>query len=570
MLSRLLLIVCLLLNLIDAAAQQRAEVSNESRIAAAQELEGIIKEAKNLNNQNAFVNISARAAMLISYSDPVRAEQMFLELWKFSNEQTGKDFDKLHAKVLLLKYMYSRNAKLARRLMSEAPAESQSSLPPMLRNDEQTLPGKVALALMDFDPTSAAGLLQQSLSRGVTPQTVAALSRLRERDFFLGDYVAANTLDAMTTQPTLASLPGLHLLGAYVFPGAEAPLPSIEAEISGQALQLRYFSVSYDVLRASLNESNETLLRDQRYTGRLVQFRGAYQAELAEILAALAPRLQPSLAPELATIATKLAPQIPSNMPRLPQSILARLRGSFSSEDPEQRFFFSLSTGDFDAARNELDRIRDSDKRNLYLQLLIKSEARTLLAKGDLMEAVTAIRRLEDPTARLVLYMDAVRTANGKRDTDVLKLIINEARLLIPQTDRNGLHLRALLSFASQLTKLGAIDDGLDFLKGAVSTINALTSSTSEAGASKSSAEAAMAEISDPNSLLDEPGMERAFAAVGLLDLDLALTNAKKIQPKAVQLIARLQTIQGVIKQGTAKPKPSPPKAEPRLDVPKP
>jgi len=388
---------------------------------------------------------------------------------------------------------------------------------------------------------------------------------LRERDFFLGDYVAANTLDAMTTQPTLASLPGLHLLGAYVFPGAEAPLPSIEAEISGQALQLRYFSVSYDVLRASLNESNETLLRDQLYTGRLVQFRGAYQAELAEILAALAPRLQPSLAPELATIATKLAPQIPSNMPRLPQSILARLRGSFSSEDPEQRFFFSLSTGDFDAARDELDRIKDSDKRNLYLQLLVKSEARTLLAKGDLMEAVTAIRKLEDPTARLVMYMDAVKTAKAKRDAEILKLIISEAQLLIPQADRNGLHLRAMLSFASQLIRLGANDEAIEFLKSAVSTINALTPGNEEATA-KASANAAMAELNDPNSLIDSPEIDQAFNAIGLLNLELGLTQAKRIQPKAVQLMARLQTIQGVIKQGASKPKrsPSPVKASPR------
>jgi hypothetical protein len=75
-----------------------------------------------------------------------------------------------------------------------------------------------------------------------------------------------------------------------------------------------------------------------------------------------------------------------------------------------------------------------------------------------------------------------------------------------------------------------------------------------------------MAEVNDPNSLLDEPQFERAFVAIGLLDLDLALTHAKKIQPKSVQLMARLQTIQGIIKQGARKPKrsPSPVKASPR------
>ena len=80
-----------------------------------------------------------------------------------------------------------------------------------------------------------------------------------------------------------------------------------------------------------------------------------------------------------------------------------------------------------------------------------------------------------------------------------------------------------------------------------------------------------MAELNDPNSLLDEPEMERAFVAVGSLDLDLALTQANKIQPKPVQLMARLQTIQGAIKQAASKPKPlGPTKIAPRVDSPKP
>ncbi|HEV2883607.1 MAG TPA: hypothetical protein VGW36_02055, partial [Pyrinomonadaceae bacterium] len=500
-------------------------------------------------------SITARAAMLLYYSDPARAEKMFLDLWKFSNEQRGKTFDRPAAKILILKSLYSRNAKLARRLMSEGQGQVGSSLPGL--DDESEVPGRLASALMDVDPGSAAAVLQQSLSHAVTPATLGALIRLRERDFLLGDYVAAQAIDALTTQPTLSSLPGLHMLGAYVFPGTEAPPPSLEAESSRQFLQLRYFSAGYDILRASLNESNDALIRDHHYTQRQLQFRGAYQAEVAGILAALAPRLQPTLTPELSAIANKLAPQVPAHMPRLPQHTLAKLSGSFTSEDPEQRFFFALSNGDFDSARSELDRLKDANKRNAYTQLVIRSEARAFLAKSELMEAVTAIRKLEDPTARLVMYMDAIKTAKSKRDADASRVIINEARLLIPQTDRNGLHLRALLAFISQLTKLSATDDAAEFLKSAVSTINALSSANSEESAPKSLAEAAMAELNDPNSLLDEPEMERAFVAVGLLNLELGLTQARKIQPKPVQLLARLLTIQGVIKQNAFKPKPA-------------
>lgn len=552
MLPRWFIVLSLMFSPIPLLAQQPAKLPNENPTTAAQELEAIVSEAKNITNENAVVSITARAAMLLSYSDPTRAEKMLMDLWKFSNEQRGKGFDRSHAKVLILKSLYSRNPKLARRLMSEGQEQGGSSLPGL--DDESAVPGRLASALMDVDPGSAAAVLQQSLSHAVTPATLGALIRLRERDFLLGDYVAAQVVAALTTQPTLSSLPGLYMLGAYVFPGAEAPAPSIDAETSRLSLQYRYFSGGYDILRASLNESNEALLKDQRYTQRQLQFRGAYQAEVAAILAALAPRLQRSLAPELAAIANSLAPQVPANMPRLPQFTLAKLSGSFTSEDPEQRFFFALSSGDFAAARGELDRLKDSAKRTLYLQLVLKSEARAHLAKSELIEAVTAIRKLDDPTARLVMYMDALKAAKPKSDVDVTRVIINEARLLIPQTDRNGLHLRALLAFTSQLAKLGATDDASEFLKSAVSTINTL-GPVGEESASKSLAESAMAELNDPNSLLDEPEFEKAFVTIGLLDLNLGLTQAKKIQPKPVQLMARLQTIQGVIKKDASKPK---------------
>ena len=244
-------------------------------------------------------------------------------------------------------------------------------------------------------------------------------------------------------------------------------------------------------------------------------------------------------------------------MPRLPPTTLARLSGNFSSEDPEQKFFFAMSSGDFDTARAELERIKGGEKRNMYAQLLIKSEARALLARAELMEAVTVIRKLEDSTARLVMYLDALRATQKKRDADVAKIIINEARLLVPQTDRNGLHLRALFAFASRLIKLGVQDDAVEFLNGAVTTINALGGKDAERNGDKSFAAAAMAELNDPNSLLDEPDMEQAFTAVGSFDLDVGLSHAKKIQPKPVQLLARLQTIHSVIKQAAVKPKPA-------------
>jgi hypothetical protein len=561
MIPRLIIIALTLLTPVNLFAQNTENVTKESRASAALELETIIIEAKKLDNKNALVNVRSRAAMLVSFSDPGRSENMFLEVWKFVNDQAAdNDFDKTQAKLVILKYLFPRNPKLARQLVAEQakPEESSSQSPAAGGDNDQRMAGKLASQLVDADPSAAASLLEKSMSVSATSAAMGALSRLREKDSFLSDYVVAKVLDGLTTQPTRRSLAGFSLLTAYVFPGPDAPISSIEAESSLQSLQFKYFLIGYELLKASLTETNEVLLKDQHYTQRDLLVRAAYQGQIAAILAALAPRLQPSLSVEMTAIAGKLAPQIPANISQLSQFSVARLSGKFASEDPEQSLFFALSNGDFDEARKQLDRLKDDKKKDIYSQLIFKNQAKALLAQSDVMGALTAIRKIEDQTVRLVMYLEAIKAVKKKHDSDLTKIVINEARLLIPQTDRNGLHVRALLSFVSQLTEPGTNEDAMEFLNLAVVSINTLAKRPNEESAAKTLAESAMAELNDPNSLLDASELDQAFSLVGLRDLEQALTQARRIEPRAVQLVARLETIQGVIKRPPSKPKVTP------------
>jgi hypothetical protein len=187
--------------------------------------------------------------------------------------------------------------------------------------------------------------------------------------------------------------------------------------------------------------------------------------------------------------------------------------------------------------------------------LLLKTQAKALLAKSDVVGALTVIRKIEDPTTRLIMYLEAVKVANKKRDSAELHIVVNEAQLLIPQVDRNGLHVRALLSFAAQLSDLAANDEAIEFLNSAVTAVNALSKATSEPGVTRTQREIAMAELNDPISLLDAQEMERAFSLVGLFDLDRGLIEAKRIELKPLQLLARIETVEGVIKSISIKPK---------------
>jgi len=559
MLSRVLVIAALLVGAFDLFAQQRFDPEKEIRTTAAQELEAVIVEAKDFDNKTALVTIRSRAAMLLSFSDPGRSEAMFLEVWKYINGQTDADFDKPGAKLIVLKYLFPRNPKLARSLMAEKPKAESSSTPSDTtgRADDQRQAGKLAMQLVDVDPATAASLLEKSLLASATPGDIGALSRLREKDSFLSDYVAAKTLDALPTQPTLVSLPTLQILTAYVFPGPETTMVSSETESSLESLQFKYFVTAYEVLKISLRETNEALLK-LSYAQRDLQYRAASQGIVASILAALAPRFQPMLAAELAETAGKLASQIPPGLSLMTRFGTTKLSGNpLTSNDPEEKFLYGLSSGDYDEARNQLERINDEKKRPLYTQLLLKTEARTLLGKADVMGALTLIRKLDEPTTRLVMYLDALRAAKRKRDGDLTRIVINEARLVIPQTDRNGLHVLALLSFVGQLTGPDTGDDAFEFLNNAIISINALAKKPKPEGVTRTPAEMAMAEINNPYSLIESTEMEQAFSSVGLRDLDRGLAHARRIDLRPLQLIARLETIQGIIKQPVSKPKTS-------------
>jgi hypothetical protein len=559
MLLRLLIVCLLLLAPSSLIAQQQPNDRKSDRTRAVEELEAVIIEARNLDNKSAMVSVKSRAAMLVWFSDPARAESIFLDVWKFVNAQSDSDFDKQQARLVILKYLFPKNPKLARQLLSEktTPDNRASESKPTDNSERQAT--RLANQLIEADPAAAASLLEKSLTTSPTNAGVGALAQLREKDSFLSDYVAAKTLDSLTVQPTLVSLPALQLMTAYAFPGPATVMSSNAAESSLEALQFKYFLVGYDLLKASLGETNEFLLKQQHLTNRDVQFRAANQAMIAAILAALAPRFQPAFAVELRDIAARLAPQMPPNISQLTQLGLAKLSGNpLTSEDAETSFTYALSYGDFDEARKQLDRISDAKKRELYGQVLIKSQARTLLRRGDVLEAVALIRKLEDETTRLVMYLEAVKSANRKRDTDLTRIIIDEAKLLIPQTGRNGLHIQALLSFIPLLTDPASVDDAFEFLGNAVISINALSKKSKPEGPSSSPAEMAMAELNDPQNLFEAPEMEQAFSALGLRDLDRALVQARNIDLRSLQLTARLETIQGVIKSPRPKAKAAP------------
>jgi hypothetical protein len=560
MLTKLLVSLLLLLTPVPLWAQTQAPRSSAKTIkeTATVELEAIIGEAGKLDDKLAMIKLKARAAVIISLSDPVRSDLMFLEIWKYAKNQTDKDFDKEQALTLILKNLIPRNPKLAKQLMDDEPKPDDSSLESRVtgRDPSRRRTAKLASQLVEEDPRAASELLEGSLSSGMTAAGLGALLRLREKDSLLSDFVVAKTLDVLKLQPDVVALSGLHLLTVYLFPQGD----TVELNSSLQSLQIQYFATTYDVLRASLAESEALLLKNQHYTPADFRARAMYQAQVSLTLAALAPRFRPALSVELNGLANKLGVVLPDNVAQLTKLTTARLAGDQTVPDnPDIDIPLAISSGDFERARRLVDDLKSEELKNTYTQMLTKLEAKAFLAKSDVLGALTRIRAVEDQSARLTLYLQAVKVAQQKRDTPLSNLVINEARLLIPQVDRNGLHVRALLAFASQLPALASTDEAVNFLGDAVVAINSLPKKTQESEVTKSSAELAWDEINDPSSLLDAPELAHAFAAIGVLDLDRALNEARKIGVKSVQLAARLEALGEVMRIDARKPRSKPP-----------
>ena len=201
-----------------------------------------------------------------------------------------------------------------------------------------------------------------------------------------------------------------------------------------------------------------------------------------------------------------------------------------------------------------IDNVKDDDAKNRYRQLMTKVRARALLNAGDVVGALAYIRNIEDRTARVGYYLSATTATQKKRDSALTLVLLNEARTAIPQVDRNGLDVRLLLAFAPLVARTSP-DEAQDFIQSAIVSLNSLTRKASTPTRQPTSgAEVALSSLNDPSSFLNAPEFENAFSSFGSVDLNRALIEARTIDLKALQLNARLEAIQGFLRNEWKKP----------------
>lgn len=532
---------------------------------ALQEIEGVIVDTAKLDDPLNMVSVKSRAASLMWRYDRKRAQVMFLDLWKYIDQQRSESFDQDEARTVLLRNLYPINSSLAAKLLTELSERQheEASLGAQATGKDPSLRrlANISTGLVDQDPAMAARLLEQSLSMGVTPTALSVLSRMREKNSTLANYVVSQTLDHLRSRPTIVALTGLHLLTAYIFPSEPYSADSSEAGGSDERLRFQYFSTAYEILKASLEETDSVLIKEKHYSELDLRFRAIYQGQIALVLAALAPRYGPQFVEELNLIARRLSGSTPANIADISKFIVARLKGDqTNSEDPDTAISVAIANGDFDVARRLIDKVDDEDKRKAFSQMLAKVEFKALVAEANLSEALNVARRIENVNLRVMLYLQLARAAYRKDDINLSRLVLSEARSALANTEKDGMRARLLLSFASEVSSISE-SDAIDILHNAVVAINSLPKPTSSAeSGDQSPTELALAELNDPRSFTDSPDLQRAFSSVARVDFDGTLLAAGRINPVSVQLMAKLATSEIALTKRTRKLIAAPPK----------
>jgi len=521
---------------------------------AVQELASVVADAQNLKNKTESFKVLSKSANLLWLDAPAKSRSMFRQLWQLTNNQSGENDDREEARTEILRYLAPRDSKLAAKFLAEASADSanrpEAPFTQLIKGKDPTSKRLTNLASKlaeQQDSTQAAIVLERALSQSVTPLGLSALEKLRQVNPGLTDDVVSRTLDKLQTRPTAFSLPGLYMLVDYVFPASNVD-PNAATNGPGQKLRVKYFSTSYNVLNKSLQEQETSLAKEQGYSKGDLRFRAMFQNHLAGVLAVLASKFAPEHVAELRTLALKQREALPADAAAMSRFTRLRLGDTGeSSGDKLVDIAVALAKGEINDAEQLLGEVADKNYRNAVGQTIAKVAFDLHLAKSELNEALFEARKLENPEAKAIAFAQLARVARAKRNTDLSKAVVVEALSLFTGSKPSGLQARALLMLAPEAVDL-SVPDSLDLLRRAVTVINDLPESSSTNSGSFDPYN-----LDDPATLKDGTELQRAFSIIAREDFDGTLSVARQIEPQLIGLLARLATLEPVLKKAKNK-----------------
>lgn len=521
----LILGIALLLIPIRGVAQESVGLNAPLRQRAFMEIENVIAEANSVTDKLVFIKVRAKIANLIWLQDRARSLKMFDELWAWVEEQDRKSFDREAARTEILKNLFLRNPEAATRLLEKLKMDGISP-------DSRQL-NDLALGLIDADPTTAAGLLEQSLSNNLSPMNLTLLIQLRKRNVDAANGVASRILTTLNARPTVEALACAYSLIDYLFPSGGAPAASLTSA-TDDALRRQFFLTCYRILSRSLQMPDQHSQNPSPNEDRNAIFIKFCQAQLSGVLSALARRYAPERVSELNSLAARLSSGIPPQLSALAQYTLDRVNGrpyKPKDDSPAESLSAALISGNFDEAKRLLGKIEKEDVRKFYAYQIAVGEFKADMAQLNFTGALLVAKGVDDVPTRVDMFTQVIKAAYKKGDTLVPNQILVESRTSLKSVECGSKNVVAMFALAAVAAPI-SLGDSVELLNGGTACMNSL-------GVSASNSEKKAA-TDESHRFIDSQELQQAFSSLGKVDLDNALLSAGKIDDKPTSLIARL------------------------------
>lgn len=247
---------------------QKEENVHLKYIRAIQEAEAVQSAADRIDNPLAAIKVKAKAASILWTQSPEQSRIIFSKLWDKIESQSDNAFDKEEARIALLKYLFPKDRALANRLLKKTTDKSDDEVVSDFdkingRDPETRRLAFTAYSLADTDAVLAASVLEQSLARSTPPMIAPILMKIREKNPLLANYIALRTIENFSSQSRLTAVIGLNTITAYIFPWTSSSVISDEVEESDENLRAEFMSVGYQILKASLLETDDRSTSDK-------------------------------------------------------------------------------------------------------------------------------------------------------------------------------------------------------------------------------------------------------------------------------------------------------------------
>lgn len=315
----------------------------------------------------------------------------------------------------------------------------------------------------------------------------------------------------------------------------------MEIAESDDSLRALFLTLGYQLLKGSLEESEQTLKDTYHMSAEGLGFRTFAQGFLAETLVTLSNRYAPHLTPELRVVASDLLGKLPAPMAqaaKMQAGAAGTIAEAFDDGEENQTaaIFGAIARGEFSRARDLIDKLKDERAKKSYTRELLKAEVKSYLALSELEKALKTALMIDDSTVRMQMLSQLAKTAHQKGNMAFSSEVLREARKTTVDPNRKGMYVRALFMLASE-TAYFAGPEALLVMEDGVKQINELSDLPKEKALV----------LNDPESFLDSNELMAAFSRVGKSYLEEALQLSTKINNPAVRQSVRLASIEKIL-----------------------